>query len=97
MSRITLTAHERSLTSICAMLACEWFHEQEKQNLIALLAEGLPRCRTVYPLGDLVAASHKLLAAKTHMEWLDARSAIARAVVPVLRLDVVVREPVGMR
>ena len=97
MSRITLTAHERSVTSICAMLACEWFHEQEKGNLIALLADGLPRCRSVYPLGDLVTACHILLRAKTHMEWLYARDAIARAVVPVLRLDVVVREPVGSR
>jgi hypothetical protein len=97
MNRITLTANERSLTSICAMLACEWFHEQEKQNLIALLAEGLLKCRTVHPLGELVTACHKLLGARSHIEWLDARSAIARAVVPVLRLDVVVREPVGMR
>lgn len=97
MSRITLTTHERSVASICAMLCAEWFHEQEKRNLVALLAEGLPKCRTMHPLGELVTACRQLLEAKTHMQWLDARLAIARAVVPVLRLDVVVRQPVGAR
>ncbi|UXO94037.1 hypothetical protein Pan4_50 [Pseudanabaena phage Pan4] len=91
MSRFVLNAQERSVASICSMLCVEWFHPDERKNLLALLADGLPKCRPHPPLAELVAQAQKLLDATTVVEWSFARLAVSRALPDVLRPDVVVR------
>lgn len=91
MSRFVLNAHERSVASICSMLCVEWFHQDERKTLLALLEGEMPNCRPHPPLVQLVAAAQKLLDAKTVVEWNFARAAVSRALPDVLRPDVVVR------
>ena len=97
MSRFTLNPHERAVVSICSMLCVEWFHKDERKNLLALLEGEMPHCRPHPPLMELVAAAQSLLTAKTVVEWNFARLAVSRTLPPLLRLDVVVRDPVGAR
>lgn len=97
MSRFALNPHERAVVSICSMLCVEWFHRDERRSLLTLLEGEMPHCRPHPLLMELVAAAQQLLDAKTVVEWTFARHAVSRTLPALLRLDVVVRDPVGAR
>ena len=97
MTRFSVNRHERAVVSICSMLCVDWFPREERHNLLALLEGEIPHCRPHPPVMDLVSAAQGLLVAKSVLEWNAARQTVSAALVPLLRLDVVVRDPVGAR
>lgn len=89
MSRTVLTEDERALIAAIGTICVSWQFADERRNLLGLIAHHLPHVRRAPPLADLVTAAEQLQHAKTVVEWAYAKNAAARALVPVLRIDLV--------
>lgn len=87
MSRTVLTDDERVIVSALSTICVSWLFDDERKTLLGLIAHHMPHVRRAPPMGDLVAAAEQLQHAKTVQEWAFAKNAVARALVPVLRID----------
>ena len=89
MSRNALTEDERVIVAALTTFCVSMLFEDERRTLLGLIAHHLPHVRRVPPLSDLVTAADQFQAAKTSVEWAFAKAAASRALVPVLRNDLV--------
>jgi hypothetical protein len=87
MARTVLTEDERVVIAAITTICVQWLFADERKTLLGLIAHHLPHVRRAHPLGNLVSAAEQLQHAKTVQEWAVAKSAAARALVPVLRID----------
>jgi hypothetical protein len=89
MSRNALTEDERVIVAALTTFCLSVLFEDERRTLLGLIAHHLPHVRRVPPLSDLVRAAEQFQDAKTPLEWTFAKSSAGRALVPVLRNDLV--------
>lgn len=89
MSRNALTDDERVIVAALTTFCVSLLFEDERSTLLGLIAHHLPYVRRVPPMSDLVAAAEKFQDAKTPVEWAFAKRSAERALVPVLRSDLV--------
>ncbi len=89
MARLVLTTNERACISALTILSVSWQFPQEKRDLLDLVNQLLPRMRRQGYLVDVIQAAEQLFAARTVVEWSYAQSRVSRALLPVLRLDLV--------
>lgn len=86
-----MNPHERSVTAIVTTICLSWLFEQERADLLALLKEELPHVRNTPQWVDLVNACTWLFEARSPVEWADAKAKASRALLPVIRPDLVAR------
>jgi hypothetical protein len=89
MSRQVLTEDERVIVAALTTFCVSWQFPDERRTMLGLIAHHLPRVRRVTPLAELVMVAEQFQAAKTSVEWAHAKAAAGRALVPVLRIDLV--------
>lgn len=89
MARFNPTNNERAAISALTILSASLQFPQEKRDLLDLVNQLLPRMRRQGYLVDLIAASEQMFAARTVVEWSYAQSRVSRALLPILRLDLV--------
>lgn len=89
MSRNALTEDERVIIAALTTFCVSWQFPDERRTMLGLIAHHLPHVRRVPPLADLVMAAEQFQNAKTAVEWAYAKAAAGRALVPVLRNDLV--------
>lgn len=88
---LELNPHERSVTAIITTICLSWLFQQERDDLLALLKGELPHVRRSPEWIDLVNACTWLFEARTPIEWADAKAKTSRALLPVIRPDLVAR------
>ena len=86
-----MNPHERSVVAIVTTICLSWLFEQKRADLLALLKGELPHVRPSPQWVDLVNACVWLFQAKTPVEWADAKAKASRALLPVIRPDLVAR------
>lgn len=84
-----LTLQERAVVSALSILSLGWQFEDERAVLVAIIRDGVKDLRPTPNLTNLKIAAGQVLNAKTHIEWSYAKGAVATALIPVLRVDVV--------
>lgn len=89
MSRNALTEDERVIVASLTTFCVSWQFPDERRTMLGLIAHHLPRVRREPPFTDLVMAAEQFQAAKTSVEWAYAKGAAGRALVPVLRTDLI--------
>ena len=75
--------------ALCAMcqLAFEWQFKDKAEALLAVLLEAVPVMRRDADFDRLAEAAVKFSSARTHVEWTFATAAAGRAILPILRRD----------
>lgn len=87
MARTVLSEDERVLVAAIATFCVSWQFPEERRTMLRLIAHHLPHVRREVPLADLIVAAEQFQSAKTSVEWVYAKAAACRALVPILRLD----------
>jgi hypothetical protein len=84
-----LTQQERAVVSALSILSLGWQFDDERAVLVAIIRDGVKDLRPTASLSNLRIAAGQVLDARTSLEWTYAKAAVARALIPVLRADVV--------
>lgn len=80
---------ERIVCDTLAVLCLQWQFTDERDTLIALLAEHLPQVRQGPGWTPMVEAARSVIVAKTTVEISDTRARAGRALAVVLRSQIV--------
>lgn len=86
-----MNPHERSVVAILTTICISWLFENERDSLLGLLKSELPHVRRSPEWIDLVNACTRLFEASTVVEWHDAKAKVSRALVPVIRPDLIAK------
>ena len=82
-----LSPAERVAVCAMAQLAFEWQFKDKAEALVSVMLEAVPLMRRDADFDRLGDAAVKFSAARTHVEWTFAAAEAGRAILPILRRD----------
>ena len=84
-----MTADERIVLRAVNLMVIRWIREDERETLLALVADALPQVSERGQAGALIDPARQMLAAKTPIEWTRAVTDAGEALAKILRSDLV--------
>ncbi len=82
-----MTPYERLLLRAVMRLVIDWRTDEERDTLLGLVAEALPKARRSGPVEPILIAAQDMLSAKTSGQWVAARHDATKAVDRILTRD----------